>query len=100
MAPAAPGIFTDASGAIIPASTVSRGGTATVYLTGAGALQPVVATGATPVSGTTPVPTQTFLVTVGGVQATTAYIGVPNFATHVPEMFFVWAQSVSPRAMR
>jgi uncharacterized protein (TIGR03437 family) len=88
MAPAAPGIFTDTSGAIAPTSTASRGQAVTIYVTGVGALQPVVATGATPGSGTTPVPTQTILVTVGGVQATTTYIGVPSWSIGILQINF------------
>ena len=49
MSAAAPGIFFDSgSGAIVPTATATRGQTIALYLTGAGAVQPSVATGAAP----------------------------------------------------
>jgi uncharacterized protein (TIGR03437 family) len=88
MAAAAPGIFTDASGAIVPTATATRGQTIAFYVTGAGAVQPSVATGAVPSSGATPVPTQTTLVTVGGVQASTTYIGIPSWSVGALQINF------------
>lgn len=88
MAAAAPGIFTDASGAIVPTAAAARGQTMTLYLTGAGAVQPSVTTGAVPGSGTTPVPAQTTLLTIGGVQASTTYIGIPSWSVGVLQINF------------
>jgi uncharacterized protein (TIGR03437 family) len=98
MAAAAPGIFTDTSGAIVPSSTATRGQTVTIYVAGAGALLPSVATGATPGSAGTPVPTATTLVTVGGVQATTSYIGVPSWSVGVLQINFVVPSTVTTGA--
>jgi adhesin/invasin len=90
MAAAAPGIFFDSgSGKLVPAATAPRGRTVTLYLTGAGAVQPSVATGAAPGSGTTPVPAQAILVTVGGVGASTTYIGIPSWSVGVLQVNFI-----------
>jgi uncharacterized protein (TIGR03437 family) len=60
-----------------------------LYLTGAGAAQPSVATGAAPSSSTTPVPAQETLVTVGGVEASTTYIGIPSWSAGVVQINFI-----------
>ena len=52
MAAAAPGIYPDSTGGLVPTSTASAGQTLTMYVNGAGALKPAVATGSTPSSGT------------------------------------------------
>jgi uncharacterized protein (TIGR03437 family) len=89
MSAAAPGIFTDLSGAILLTATATRGQTIALYLTGAGAVQPSVPTGAEPNSGTTPVPAQTTLVTVGGVEASTTYVGIPSWSIGVLQIDFI-----------
>jgi uncharacterized protein (TIGR03437 family) len=68
---AAPGVFTDASGNIsngLPA--VAAGQETVLYLTGAGAVSPSIATGAAPLAGTAlnalPSPAQTTTITVAG----------------------------------
>jgi uncharacterized protein (TIGR03437 family) len=86
---AAPGIFTDAGGALLAAATAARGQTVALYLTGAGTVQPFVASGAAPGSGTTPVPTQNTLVTVGGVEALTTYIGIPSWSVGILQINFI-----------
>jgi len=72
---AAPGVFTDVNGNIsngLPA--VAAGQETVLYLTGAGAVSPSVATGAAPAAGTAlsalPSPTQTTTITVGGKAVT------------------------------
>ncbi len=76
---AAPGIFTNADGAVVPVSAVSRGSAVTLYITGAGALSPQLATGAAPSSSTAtadlPKPTLYTTVTIGGVPAAIEFIG-------------------------
>ena len=71
VASAAPGLFTDLNGGIVPTATVARGAVLTLYLTGVGAVSPAVATGAAPASGTPvallPVPVQATTVSIGGV---------------------------------
>ncbi len=90
VASAAPGLFTDASGAIVPASTVARGAIVTLYLTGAGAVSPVIATGAAPAAGTPaaqlPAPLQATTVSIGGVNATVAFVGIPTALVGVTQV--------------
>jgi uncharacterized protein (TIGR03437 family) len=82
MASAAPGIFTNANNAPVPSSSASRGQTITLFITGAGAVTPSIATGSAPSAATgisdLPVPVQTAKVTVGGVPASIQFIGIPN----------------------
>lgn len=77
----APGIFTDANGALVPANTASAGQTISLYLTGAGAVSPAVATGAAPPLGTAvaslPMPVQTLTVSVGGIGVQPQFVGIP-----------------------
>jgi uncharacterized protein (TIGR03437 family) len=79
--PAAPGIFTNASGALQPLGTANRGAIVSLYMTGAGAVNPQVATGAAPADGTAvtslPVPSQNVVVTVDGVPASIEFVGAP-----------------------
>jgi len=79
---AAPGIFTNPSGAPVPNTSGARGQIITLYVTGTGSLSPQVSTGAAPASGTAisnlPKPTQAVAVTVGGVPAAIDFYGVPS----------------------
>lgn len=88
MSAAAPGIYTDGGGYLTPNSTASAGQTLTMYVNGAGALNPSVADGSAPSSGTTPVPKGTTLVTVGGVAAPMSYIGEPGWSVGVLQINF------------
>ncbi|HEY1495050.1 MAG TPA: peptidase S8, partial [Candidatus Solibacter sp.] len=77
----APGLFTDASGAVVPTPTAARGAAVVLYVTGAGAMSPAIATGAAPGAGTPvaqlPAPVQPLSVTIGGVAGTVQFAGVP-----------------------
>jgi uncharacterized protein (TIGR03437 family) len=77
---AAPAIFTSLSGALVPNGSAGRGQIATLYITGAGIVTPVIATGAAPSSATAttdlPKPASTATVTVGGLQAPIQFIGI------------------------
>ncbi len=79
---AAPGIFMDQNRATVPNTSAARGQVVTLYITGAGALFPPLATGAAPAAGTPvsalPQPVQSYSVTVAGEQATVFFIGVPS----------------------
>jgi uncharacterized protein (TIGR03437 family) len=79
VASAAPGIFTNEDGAVVPVSSATRGSVISFYITGAGALTPQLATGAAPSPATAiaelPKPTQYTIVTIGGVQAPIEFIG-------------------------
>jgi uncharacterized protein (TIGR03437 family) len=89
MSAVAPGIFFDSSsGALVPTAAAKRGQTITLYVAGAGAVEPFVATGAAPGGGTAPVPAQNTLVTVGGVKASTTFIGVPSWSVGVLQINF------------
>lgn len=79
--PAAPGIFANAGGAPVPNTSAAHGQTVSLYVTGDGLVSPSLATGAAPVAGTSvanlPKPQQTVSVTVGGVEASIQFIGIP-----------------------
>ena len=89
MAPPAPGIYTDGRGNLTPTSTASAGQTVAIYVTGAGAMDPAVATGSTPTSGATAVPTGTTLVTVAGIRASTTYVAEPGWSVGVLQINFI-----------
>jgi uncharacterized protein (TIGR03437 family) len=92
MVPAAPGIFTDSSGGIVPIAAGNRGSIVSLYLTGAGAVNPEVATGAAPGAGTPivylPKPSLSVVVTVGGVPAAIEFIGIPAGLVGVTQINF------------
>jgi uncharacterized protein (TIGR03437 family) len=105
VATAAPGVFTDQTGSIVPSGSAIRGQITTVFVTGAGSTTPPIPTGAAPAEGTPianlPQPAQTTTVTVGDVPAPIDFIGVPpglvgvtqiNF--QVPSAVGIGAQSV------
>jgi uncharacterized protein (TIGR03437 family) len=77
----APGIFTDQNGVVVPFGSAARGDTITLYITGAGAVSPSVATGAAPDPSTPlanlPAPVQGVTVTVGGLPAPYVWTGIP-----------------------
>jgi uncharacterized protein (TIGR03437 family) len=81
VAAAAPGIFTDQTGAPVPDTSAARGQVITLYITGAGAVSPAIASGVAPAAGTAiaelPKPMQAVTVTVGGVQAPVQFAGTP-----------------------
>jgi uncharacterized protein (TIGR03437 family) len=81
VAATAPAIFTDQNGAPVPNGSAKVGATITLFVTGAGAVSPAIATGAAPAGGTiTLVPkpvNQPVAVTVGGISATITYAGIP-----------------------
>jgi uncharacterized protein (TIGR03437 family) len=106
VAAVAPGIFTDASGAPAGKGSAERGDDATLFLTGAGLVTPAVADGAAPPPSTPtallPKPQQQpVIVTVGGVQASIKFIGIPvglvgvtQINYHVPDNAPLGAQPV------
>jgi uncharacterized protein (TIGR03437 family) len=84
--PSAPGIFAT------PQPKLTAGGTATIYLTGAGEVATLIATGSWPASATSlPKPSLPLSVTVGGVPAflqsyglTSGYLGMTQVSFTVP----------------
>jgi uncharacterized protein (TIGR03437 family) len=92
VATAAPGVFTDHTGAIVPNGRAIRGQITTVFVTGAGSTTPPIPTGAAPATGTPivslPQPAQTTTVTVGDVSAPIDFIGVPPGLVGVTQINF------------
>ncbi len=93
VAAAAPGIFTDQNGLVVPTGSAARGEEIAIYLTGAGAVSPEVSTGAAPSLSAAiadlPKPAQTTTVTVGGVQATLDFVGIPSGLVGVTQINLV-----------
>ncbi len=92
VAAAAPGIFTDQTGAIVPNGSAIRGQIATLFVTGAGGMTPSIPTGAAPAAGTPianlPQPVQSTTMTVGGVPSSIDFIGVPAGLVGVTQINF------------
>ena len=81
VAPAAPGIFTDSTGALVPTAAATPGQEIAFYITGAGTVSPAIPDGAAPATSTAiadlPTPSQRTTVTIGGAEATIDFIGIP-----------------------
>lgn len=89
---AAPGIFAAADGSLVPNSTGQQGQILTAYITGAGALNPPIATGATPPSGipaySLPQPMLPVALTVGGLPAVLTFAGTPSWSAGILQINF------------
>jgi len=89
---AAPGIFAAGDGSLAPSSAGQQGQILTAYITGAGALNPAIATGAAPPSGvpaySLPQPILPVALTVGGVPAILTFVGEPSWAAGVLQINF------------
>jgi uncharacterized protein (TIGR03437 family) len=98
-----PGIFTNTANTIVPYTTAARGQTITLYFAGAGAVAPALATGSAPASTTPvsllPAPAKT-TVTVGGMQASTPFIGIPWTLAGVVQVNFQVPSGVPTGAQR
>jgi len=96
VAPAAPGIFTDASGALVPNASGKIGQELLLFITGEGDVSPQLADGNTPASGTPvsglPKPRLPVSVTVGGVAATLQFDGIPSGVAGVTQINFTVPQ--------
>jgi uncharacterized protein (TIGR03437 family) len=81
VAAAAPGIFTNPAGALVPTPSAAVGQELAFYITGTGAVSPAVPTGAAPAASTAlanlPQPVQATTVTIGGASAAIDFIGIP-----------------------
>ena len=81
VASVAPAIFTFNGSAPVPFATAARGQLITLYITGAGPVTPVVATGSAPAANTLianlPTPATKPVVTVGGASAAVDFAGIP-----------------------
>ncbi|MBZ5604139.1 MAG: Ig-like domain repeat protein [Acidobacteriia bacterium] len=102
IAAAGPGIFTDATGTVVPFPSAARGAQIAIYITGAGAVSPVVSTGAAPAATTAlanlPRPSQSVAVTVGGAVANLDFIGIPPGLVGVTQINFTIPNGVNPGA--
>jgi uncharacterized protein (TIGR03437 family) len=91
--PSAPGIFTDSTGALVPASSGKHGDTLIFFITGEGLVSTPLATGASPFSATPvgllPQPALPLTVTVGGVAAATTFAGIPPGVAGVTQVNFI-----------
>ena len=91
LAASAPGIFAS-NGNLVPFASGKPGEVLLAFITGDGDLTPTLATGTTPAFGTAiarlPKPKLPLTLTVGGVQATVAFAGVPNGLSGVTQINF------------
>jgi uncharacterized protein (TIGR03437 family) len=89
--PVSPGIFTDQNRNIVCGCSAAQGQITTLYLAGAGAVTPAIATGSAPAASTPlnslPAPQDT-TITVAGVQAATSFIGIPYGLVGVTQINF------------
>ena len=92
VSPAAPGIFTDANLQLVPTGTARRGQSLAFFLTGGGEVTSRIATGAPPSLSTPvnqlPAPRLPFSMTVGGVQVTPQFVGIPYGLVGVTQVNF------------
>src|ERR1019366_8720306 len=91
--PASPGIFTDRNQNIACGCSAAQGQITTLYLAGAGAVLPLIATGSAPALstplGSLPAPQNTtVLVGNGKVPATIQFIGIPYGLVGVTQINF------------
>jgi uncharacterized protein (TIGR03437 family) len=97
---AAPGIFAAGDGGLAPNPTGSTGQALLAFVTGDGDLSPTLATGATPSSSVSvsrlPKPRLPVSLTVGGVAATIAFVGVPPGLSGVTQINFTVPDGLSP----
>ena len=95
---ASPGIFTDTSGSLLPFPSGSPGQVLTMFITGEGAVSPVLATGATPSADIPvtqlPAPVQHVTLTIGGAPATIDFIGIPHGLAGVTQINFTVPQDL------
>jgi uncharacterized protein (TIGR03437 family) len=97
VAASAPGIFVSSNGDLVPSASGARGKTLTMFFTGAGQVTPTIATGAAPDASTPvsklPAPKLPVKLTVGGVQASIQFIGIPYGLVGVTQVNFQIADS-------
>jgi uncharacterized protein (TIGR03437 family) len=89
--PSAPGIFTDAAGALLPQGTAQRGHTAEADITGDGDIAPPLITGKAASASDlaqAPSPTLPVTVTVGGVSADISSMGIPKGMVGITQINF------------
>ena len=89
---AAPGIFADQDGALVPSNSALRGGALAMFITGQGAVSPPAPTGTAPAASTPlsqlPAPVLPVSVTVGGSPAQVLFVGIPPELVGVTQVNF------------
>jgi uncharacterized protein (TIGR03437 family) len=92
VSPANPGIFVAyPTGLIVPIESVAPGGEVLFFITGEGDVSPFVTTGSTPTGVALtqpPVPRLPLTLTVGGVNITPQFVGIPNWSVGVTQINF------------
>jgi uncharacterized protein (TIGR03437 family) len=95
--PTAPGIFA-AGGNLVPAYTATPGSVLVLFMTGEGDVNPELVTGTTPAASTAlsnlPQPRIPVTVTVGGITASTLFVGIPSALVGVTQINFVVPSNV------
>jgi len=85
----APEIFGDTNNLLVPYQTTGRGQTIFLFATGDGLFTtPAVTTGSVSAAGTLSTATTSVAVTVGGVSATTTFVGEPSWSIGVSQVNF------------
>lgn len=99
IAQTAPGIFMSSGFVSAPFSSASPGAITTLFITGEGQVQPSLATGTSPASGTPltqlPQPVLPVTVTVAGQQAAIKFIGIPSGLVGVTQIDYEVPSGVS-----
>ncbi len=89
----APGIFAGSGNTLVPNSSGKRGDTLSAFITGQGDISPSLYTGRTASSSTPlanlPSPTLPVTVSVGGINAQIAFLGIPSGLVETPQINFV-----------
>jgi uncharacterized protein (TIGR03437 family) len=92
VSPANPGIFVAyPTGLIVPIESVAPGGEVLFFITGEGDVSPFVTTGSTPTGVALtqpPVPRLPLTLTVGGVNITPQFVGIPSWSVGVTQINF------------
>jgi uncharacterized protein (TIGR03437 family) len=96
IAPAAPAIFGDSSGNLLPSASFKAGATATLTLTGAGELVSKLKAGYWPTAGNTYQPILPLSITVGGVAAFPTAVGQATGTLGTTQVTFIVPASLAP----
>jgi uncharacterized protein (TIGR03437 family) len=91
---AAPGIFVTPDGLVNPSPSGAPGQTLTLFVTGVGQVRPSIPDGEAPNDNNSQ-PTQAVSLTVGGVLASTSYVGIPTWSVSVVQINFVVPATVA-----
>jgi uncharacterized protein (TIGR03437 family) len=100
VAPAAPAIFSDGAGNVVPTAMATAGSPVAIYLTGAGEVTPALKTAWWEPSGTLaaslPKPVLPLSVTVGGTPAFLLFYGLPSGTLGTTQVNFTVPATLAP----